>query len=269
MGVKTKQRTYLGAPDVYDVSPSKQRPEPIIDLDTDEESVILRLGNLATTGDFGYDDSREWGELFPTMKTLVGALHLLPETLEDKSDEERERLAELFDAKFEEQFSEHDRNLFARVIEPNQGMSRAYELFLEARSLKAQSDALHRQTQELVEERGIAYRATDEWNERFREAEKLNDGKRERLVKLYHNPDFSPTANKMLSAWRDFDGASSRLRGNVLGHIERDVSYDRMRGFAEDWLSSFEELKRRVREPNPKRKDDTPLEDTQEDTYED
>lgn len=271
MGVKTRNRTYLDAPDVYDVSPSKQRPDPIVDLDTDEASVILRLGNLATTGDFGYDDSREWAELFPTIPTLIGALHLLPEVLRGRTPEERERLAELFDAKFEEQFSEHERNLFARAIEPNKGMSRAYELFLEVRSLKAQSDALHLQNEELVKERGITYRATDEWNERFREAEKLNDGKRERLLKLHHDPDFSPTAKKVLSAWRDFDGASSRLRRDVLGYIDGDAnaSYDRTRSFAQDWLAAFEELKRRVKEPNPKRRDDSPLEDTQEDSYED
>lgn len=278
MGLRSKPRVFLNQdeaarrlPDVHGALNSQERPDPINDVGTDEEQVILRLGNLATTGDFGYDDSRQWGELLPTIPTLIGALHLLPEVLEGKTPGERQRLAELFDAKFEEQFGEHDRNLFARAIKPNQGMSAAHGLLLDARRLGAQADALHIQNEGLVKERGIAYRATDEWNERFREAEKLNEEKREQLLKLHHNPDFSPTAKKMLSAWRDFDGASSRLRRDVLAYIDGDASasYDRTRSFAEDWLASFERLKAAVKAPNPKRQDGAPAEEPAAEVYDD
>lgn len=275
MGVKTQQRTFLDTPDVYGVeaSPSSTRPEPIVDVGTDEEQVLKRLRRFAATGDFGYDDSRDWAELFPTVKTLLGALHLMPEVLRGRTPEERERLAELFDAKFEEQFSEHERNLFARVIEPNRGMSTAYGLLLETRRLRAQSEALRQRNEELVKERGTAYRATDEWMKRFEESRKLDGEKLERLVELHHNPDFSPTAKKTISTWRDFEGASSELRSDVLAYIDGDAnaSYDRMRDRAEEWLLSFEELKRRVKEPNPRREreDGTPAEDPQEDIYDD
>jgi len=272
MGVKTKQHTYLsGSPDVYgvDVSSSSTRPEPIVDVGTDEGQVILRLTNLATTGDFGYDDSRDWAELFPTIPTLIGALNLMPEVLEGRTPAERERLAELFDAKFEEQFSEHERNLFARVLEPNRGMSATYQLFLESRRLKRESAALQRQNEELVAERGSAYRATDDWMERFSRARKLDGERAERLLKLDYNPDLAPTAKKMLRSWRDFDGASSRLRQGVLAYIDGDgsSSYNRLRGLSEGWLDSFEQLKAAVKAPNPKRVEEKPTQDTTEDIY--
>ena len=272
MGLRTKSRTHLDVPDVYGVevvSTSSTRPEPINDVDTDEARVILRLGNLATTGDFGYDDSRQWGELLPTIPTLIGALHLLPEVLEGKTPEERERLAELFDAKFEGQFGEHDRNLFARVLELNKGMSRAYGLLVDSRRLRTEADALHHQNEELVKERGIAYRSTDEWDERFRQARELEQERLEVLNRLNYNPDFTPTAKKTRAVLREWEVASETLRSAVSDHIEGRRSHDEVRVAAQDWLINFEELKRRVREPNPKRKDGASTEDTTEEVYDD
>jgi hypothetical protein len=68
----------------------------IVDAGTDEAAVLLRLGNLARTGDLGYDDGREWGELLPTTTTLIGGLHLLPQVLQGvKNGEGRKRLGDL------------------------------------------------------------------------------------------------------------------------------------------------------------------------------
>lgn len=275
MGVKTRNRTRTATqdgPDVYgvEVSTSSTRPEPLVDVGTDEEQVIRRLTNLATTGDFGFDDSRDWAELLPTIPTLIGALHTLPEVLRGRTPEERERLAELFAAKFEEQLGEHSDNLIARVLEPNQGMTNAYGLLIQERRLKDQADALIHQNGQLVAERGSAYRASEEWNGRFRQAEQLRDQRRELLVKLNFNPDFSPTVKKTRSALRDFDAANSELRGSVLGYIGGDASssWESTRSAAQSWLASFEEINRQVRAPNPKRAEekntDAPEE---EDTY--
>ncbi len=248
---------------------TEQLGEPIVDVGTDEGQVVKRLRRFAATGDFGYDDSRDWAELFPTIRTLIGALHLLPSVLEGLDPEQRERLAELLDAKFEEQFSWHDRNLFARAIEPNPGMSTAYRLQVEVRRLGERSAALAGRNRELVEERGIAYRATVEWKERFEEAGRLDAEKRELLLKLHHDPDFGPTARKTTGAWRAISRVSGELREALLGYIEGDgeASYDRLQSSAGAWLLGFEALKRRVREPNPRRTADQPAGDLGEDAY--
>lgn len=270
MGVKTKQRVQLGAPDAYtvDAPATADRTEPLVDVGTDEEQVLLRLGNLATTGDFGYDGSREWAELFPTIPTLIGALHLLPEVLRGKDPEERERLAELFDAKFEEQFSDHDGNLISRVLESNAGMTVSYAQVREARRLRLEADALRARNEQLVASDGIAVRATEAWERNFSEARRLEQQRLEILHRL-HYTELAPTAKKTRKAVVAFEERSAVLRTNLLSLIEGDGRYSGLRAAALGWLTAFEELKREVKAPNPKRKQEQPAEDTQEEVYDD
>lgn len=256
MGIRPKQRVNREANPVLskllDVSASAPDLEPLVDVGTDEAQVVLRLGNMATTGDLGFDDSREWGELFPTIPTLIGALHLLPQAVQGRAPEETERLAEFFDQELDRQLGDHEGNLFERVLAPNAGMSNTYRLLRDERQFLGNEQRCHERNQLLLNTKGKLGRASDEW------AANLQEGRRWRQKQLdayndLRDADLKPVAEKTRACLESFDSSGTALRRDLGHYIQGEGDYETMAFAARAWLRSFDELKAAVRAPNPKR----------------
>lgn len=227
MGNKTKQRVYLTR-------------KPIVDVATDEPRVKEHLAHLMKNGKLLND--RTFPQVFPTVKTLIGALHLLPEVLSKMNPEQRARLASELSTYLNNELSDGPKALFSRMLKQNEGMSKAFDL-MRQKSILADALAEAREEERkfnprLHPEMEMTDTVKAQWLaalDRVRELEKAHS-------ELNYQLKFtaiSPTADKTIAVHRDFVGASDELRGSVLRYLEDHGDYSSLEKSARGWLDTF------------------------------
>lgn len=261
MGVKTRQRTYLTSEDTtvgvpltrpsVDELPVLTKHDPIIDVETDTTAVLRYLKSITKTGQPPiYDDGREHGEVFPTVKTMIGGLHLLPEVVPTLSEEEKGRLVDHFTGFLADEVQENNTNFFSRAIQLNDGLRRVHQLRLEARELSRERERLLKQREEATQRLRASNDAPEEEQTAAKEAflsiqsqvEEAEHASRDANFDLLWDPDTRYVFDIEEALSGDYRRHSENLLNSITGYIRGSVSYEEMESASKDWLSNQEHL---------------------------
>ncbi len=195
---------------------SAPTPERIIDVEQDEPGILAALAEIRSTGSYkGLPYERELRSLYPTTRTLIGGLHLLPSALAGANAEERRRLTEFHRTALARETGDGARGTFEAVIELSPPLAYALDNGIEARDA-GRHDAVR--------------------NHHQRPA---SSGNLDPVVHL----DYL----RALDLRRTFLSYSRNLEAGIAHYISGSGSYETMLAAAVAWLGNFETLKAELR----------------------